>query len=77
MPRNQLWQALTPQLFKYGVLHQALTRAKRYKVTVTDEASAIEALGYQPKLIIGATDNIKITYPDDLKLADYLLRQQQ
>lgn len=77
LPRNQLWQALTPQLFKYGVLHQALTRAKRYKVTVTDEASAIEALGYQPKLIIGATDNIKITYPDDLKLADYLLRQQQ
>jgi 2-C-methyl-D-erythritol 4-phosphate cytidylyltransferase len=76
IPRNNLWKALTPQMFRFGLLHQALTRAKRYKVSVTDESSAIEALGYQPMLVLGAYDNLKITYPEDLALADYLLRQQ-
>ncbi|MEN9429918.1 MAG: 2-C-methyl-D-erythritol 4-phosphate cytidylyltransferase, partial [Pseudomonadota bacterium] len=76
IPRNHLWKALTPQMFRFGLLHQALTRAKRYKVSVTDESSAIEALGYQPMLVLGAYDNLKITYPEDLALADYLLRQQ-
>ncbi len=77
VPRGELWQALTPQMFRYGLLQQALARAKKYKVTVTDEASAVEALGYQPKLINGATDNIKITYPADLAIAEYLLRHQE
>lgn len=76
LTRNLLWQALTPQMFRFGLLHQALTRAKRYKVTITDESAAVEALGYQPMLVLGAYDNIKITYPEDLALADYLLRQQ-
>jgi 2-C-methyl-D-erythritol 4-phosphate cytidylyltransferase len=77
VPRGELWQALTPQMFRYGLLQQALARAKKYKVTVTDEASAIEALGYQPKLISGATDNLKITYPADLAIAEYLLKHQE
>lgn len=77
LTRNQLWQALTPQMFRFGVLYQALNRAKKYKVSVTDESAAIEALGYQPLLVLGAYDNIKITYPEDLTLADYLLRQQR
>ena len=63
-------------MFRFGVLLQALNRAKKYKVSVTDESAAIEALGYQPLLVLGAYDNIKITYPEDLAMADYLLRQQ-
>lgn len=77
IPRSQLWQALTPQMFRYGLLRQALTQAQQQQAVVTDEASALELLGYQPRLVAGAHDNLKITYPEDLALAEYLLRQQQ
>ena len=76
VPRQQLWQAFTPQMFRFSILYQALKQAKQQQLVVTDEASAVELLGYQPKLIIGSHDNLKITYPADLLLAEYLLGQQ-
>ncbi len=76
VPRQYLWQALTPQMFRFTVLYQALKNAKQQKLIVTDEASAVELLGYQPKLVLGAHDNLKITFPSDLLLAQYILEQQ-
>ena len=70
-PREQLWQAQTPQMFRAGLLAQALHLCK----SVTDEASAIEAMGLQPKLVEGDSSNFKVTYPQDIKLAELLLQQ--
>jgi len=70
-PREKLWQAQTPQMFRAGLLMQALQQCKM----VTDEASAIEALGLQPKLVEGDSSNLKVTYPKDIKLAELLLRE--
>jgi 2-C-methyl-D-erythritol 4-phosphate cytidylyltransferase len=70
--RQQLWQAQTPQMFRAGLLAQALQQCKN----VTDEASAIEALGLQPKLVLSEPTNFKVTYPQDLLLADLLLTQR-
>ncbi|MDO8350975.1 MAG: 2-C-methyl-D-erythritol 4-phosphate cytidylyltransferase [Gallionella sp.] len=67
--REQLWQAQTPQMFRAGLLAQALQQCK----TVTDEASAIEALGLQPKLVAGDSSNFKVTYSQDLLMAELLL----
>ena len=67
--REQLWQAQTPQMFRAVLLAQALQQCK----TVTDEASAIEALGLQPKLVAGDSSNFKVTYPQDLLMAELLL----
>jgi len=70
--RAGLWQAQTPQMFRYGVLVDA------YKsfggLDTTDEAQAIESIGKQPKLVLGSAANFKITYPDDLAIAAALLR---
>jgi 2-C-methyl-D-erythritol 4-phosphate cytidylyltransferase len=71
-PRDGLWQAQTPQMFRYGTLVDALSAADLD--STTDEASAVERLGLRPKLVCGSTRNIKVTYPDDLKLAELLLR---
>lgn len=67
--RELLWQAQTPQMFRAALLVQALQRCK----SVTDEASAIEALGLHPKLVAGDTTNLKVTYPPDLLMAELLL----
>lgn len=69
-PRDHLWQAQTPQMFRHGMLLRAL-RGAEY---VTDEAAAVEALGYKPKLIEGNTRNLKVTFPSDLDIAERLLR---
>ena len=69
-PREGLWQAQTPQMFRAGLLAQALQQCK----TVTDEASAIEALGLQPKLVASDSSNFKVTYPQDIVLAELLLK---
>lgn len=69
--REQLWQAQTPQMFRAGLLAQALRECRN----VTDEASAIEALGLAPKLVAGDARNFKVTYPQDLLLAAALLAQ--
>lgn len=69
-PRAGLWQAQTPQMFRYGLLCRALATATE----VTDEASAVEALGLSPRLVRGESSNLKVTYPADLDLAGWILR---
>lgn len=71
--RQLLWHAYTPQMFRLGMLKQALTDAIAAGALVTDEASAIEWAGYQPLMVAGHADNIKITEPDDLRLAEFYL----
>jgi len=70
--REQLWQAQTPQMFRAELLTQALQLPGKF----TDEASAVEALGLQPKLVACESGNLKVTYPQDLLLAELLLTQQ-
>jgi len=74
--REGLWHALTPQMFRLGLLRHALEQAIEYESPVTDEASAMELAGHQPLLVEGHADNIKITRPEDLSLAAYYLQQQ-
>lgn len=71
--REGLWQAQTPQMFRYGLLLEALEYAPR----VTDEASAIEALGLHPRLVAADATNLKVTYPLDLRLAEWILRNRE
>ncbi|RDB42406.1 2-C-methyl-D-erythritol 4-phosphate cytidylyltransferase [Halomonas sp. DQ26W] len=74
--RQGLWHAMTPQGFRYGLLRRALATAQRQGRAVTDEASAVEALGLSPRLVAGRRDNIKITHPEDLALAARILAAQ-
>jgi len=74
--RNSLWHAYTPQMFRYGLLRAALMKALEDGYKVTDEASAMEHAGYRPLMVEGHADNIKITRPEDLPLAEYFLQQQ-
>lgn len=64
--RSVIWQAYTPQMFRLGALHEALTQALEECVAVTDEASAMEWAGQSPRLIEGRADNLKVTRPEDL-----------
>jgi 2-C-methyl-D-erythritol 4-phosphate cytidylyltransferase len=72
--RNQLWLAQTPQMFRVGLLAQALQHAKG---TITDEASAVEQLGLKPRLVPGSRENLKVTWPEDLALAQSILARRQ
>ncbi|MHB8453195.1 MAG: 2-C-methyl-D-erythritol 4-phosphate cytidylyltransferase [Acidiferrobacterales bacterium] len=76
VPRTGLWRALTPQLFQIGVLRDALERALADRIAVSDEASAVEHAGRRPRMIAGQADNIKITLPEDLAMAELYLRRQ-
>jgi 2-C-methyl-D-erythritol 4-phosphate cytidylyltransferase len=69
-PRDGLWRAQTPQMFRHGMLLRAL----RDSAHVTDEASAVEALGYRPKLVEGSTKNLKVTFAADLEMAEQILK---
>ena len=69
-PRRGKWSAQTPQMFRLGLLRQALEEAGE---AVTDESSAIEHLGYSPQLVSGAFENLKVTFPEDFDLAERLL----
>lgn len=71
--RSQLWLAQTPQLFKATLLKRALMQAKEQGFVVTDEASAMELAGFRPHLVSGRSDNIKVTRPEDLALAEFYL----
>lgn len=71
--RTGLWRALTPQMFRYGVLDRALNAAVERGATVTDEAQAVELLGLRAKLVEGDADNLKITMPPDLERAARIL----
>ena len=74
--REGLWRASTPQMFRLQSLKQALHTAKKQQLKVTDEASAMELAGFQPLMVEGHSDNIKITVPQDLALASLFLQQQ-
>ncbi|MBI4987477.1 MAG: 2-C-methyl-D-erythritol 4-phosphate cytidylyltransferase [Rhodocyclales bacterium] len=67
--REHLWQAQTPQMFRHGLLREALSRSR----IVTDEAGAVEALGRHPLLVASDASNLKVTYPADLVLAEKIL----
>jgi 2-C-methyl-D-erythritol 4-phosphate cytidylyltransferase len=73
VPREGLWRALTPQLFRYGLLRRALRLCLTHGRAITDEASAVEALGVKPLLVAGRPDNIKVTEREDLRLAAAVL----
>jgi 2-C-methyl-D-erythritol 4-phosphate cytidylyltransferase len=75
--RRQLWRALTPQLFPLGLLCHALEQAIAAGSEITDEAMAIERLGRHPLLVEGRSDNIKVTRPEDLMLAELFLRREE
>ena len=68
--REGLWQAQTPQMFRYGLLSRSLAG----NFAVTDEASALEAAGYQPRLVKADATNFKVTFPADLRLAELVLQ---
>ena len=71
LDRSDKWLAQTPQMFRIGVLMAALAQAGNQ---VTDESSAIEALGLKPKLVPGSAQNFKVTYPEDFALAEAVLQ---
>jgi 2-C-methyl-D-erythritol 4-phosphate cytidylyltransferase len=73
--RDGLWSAQTPQMFRYGLLHEALSHPGAEHLT--DEAQAMEGIGAHPRLIQGSRTNIKITYPDDLLLAQAILTAER
>ncbi len=75
LDRSHIWRALTPQMFRYGSLKQALEMAEG-NPAITDEASALELQGLQPKIVEGRPDNIKITRPEDLALAQFYMEHQ-
>ena len=72
--RDGLWRALTPQMFRLGPLRDALQQAIASGVMVTDDASAMEMAGYRARMVEGQADNIKITRPADLQLAEFYLQ---
>jgi 2-C-methyl-D-erythritol 4-phosphate cytidylyltransferase len=69
--REHLWLAQTPQMFRAGLLAQALRRAKG---TPTDEAAAVEQMGLKPRLVHGSRENLKVTWPEDLAIAESILK---
>lgn len=68
--RDGLWLAQTPQMFRAGLLRDALAHARAAGLAVTDEASAVEAAGHAPRLVAGALRNFKVTWPDDFELME-------
>ena len=72
--RTQLWLAQTPQMFRAGLLAQALRQARQ---PVTDEAGAIEQMGLKPRLVAGSRNNIKVTYPEDVAIAEAILKSAE
>lgn len=73
--RNFLWNALTPQLFPAYLLFKCLKTIINNNIPITDESSALEHCGYSPKIVIGKSSNIKITYLEDLYLANFYLNE--
>jgi 2-C-methyl-D-erythritol 4-phosphate cytidylyltransferase len=73
-PREKLWQAQTPQMFRCGLLLEALSTSGG--AAMTDDAGAIEALGLHPKLVLSDARNLKVTYPQDLALAELILKNR-
>ena len=76
LARADKWLAQTPQMFRIGLLIQALDAAEHAGTVVTDESSAIEAMGLSPRVVAGSAQNFKVTYPEDFALADAILRSR-
>lgn len=75
--RSDKWLAQTPQMFRWGLLQAALTHSlARSPEGLTDEAGAIEAMGAAPRLVLGAFENFKLTYPSDFEVAERILRSR-
>lgn len=75
--RDQHWRALTPQMFRFGLLSEAMQDATQKNVAITDEASAIEVFGFRPRVIEGDARNIKVTTTDDILIAQMFLQSLQ
>ncbi len=75
--RSELWRAQTPQLFRLDLLRAALERARGKGAALDDEAAAMEAAGYKPLLVRGRESNLKVTFPEDLPLAEFWLSRQE
>lgn len=75
VPRAGLWQAQTPQMFRHAYLRRALESSDNLE-GITDEASAMEAQGFRPRLIMADPTNLKVTYPLDLNLAEWILQHR-
>jgi 2-C-methyl-D-erythritol 4-phosphate cytidylyltransferase len=71
--RSQLWLAQTPQMFRVGLLAQALRQATG---SPTDEAAAVEELGLKPRIVSGSRENLKVTWPEDVAIAEDILRRR-
>ena len=69
--RSKLWLAQTPQMFRAGLLAEALKRARG---TPTDEAAAVEQMGLKPRLVTGSRENLKVTWPEDIAIAEAILK---
>jgi 2-C-methyl-D-erythritol 4-phosphate cytidylyltransferase len=76
IPRNELWCAQTPQMFRYESLCSALSNAAQRGIAITDEASAMELRGERVQLVAGSVSNLKVTVPEDLPLAEFYLTRQ-
>ena len=76
-PRDRLWRALTPQAFRLNIILAAIASVIKNNLEITDDASAMELMGYHPKLVQGSALNIKITHPDDIHLAQLVLKYYQ
>ena len=77
LDRSAKWLAQTPQMFRLGLLQRALDEGAAAGVNITDEASAVEALGLAPRLVPGDLENFKLTWPADFALAERLLRARR
>ena len=76
LPRDELWCAQTPQMFRYERLYNALKSAIQQGLGITDEASAMELCGERVQLVAGSVSNLKVTVPGDLPLVEFYLAQQ-
>lgn len=76
LDRRNIWQAQTPQMFRIGLLHEAMAAALQAGLEITDESSAMEQAGYRPRLVEGRASNIKITVSEDLVMAGLILGQR-
>lgn len=75
--RERFWRALTPQMFRFGILYKAMKHALDEGIAITDEAMAVEALGCSPLIVRGSEHNLKITYPDDCLIAEHYLHERK
>ena len=72
IPRTGLWRAQTPQMFRYGILRRGLEKSPK----ATDESEAVESLGHAPRLAEGETSNMKVTFAEDIQIAELILEHR-